>query len=256
MHIFSKGTLFPALVMGLITTSAAAHPAPVPQVEWDTTINKFQLDNDKFIGQRFAFECPRIPNKADNSGVYGTDIYPSKSSICVAALHAGAMSADGGVVTLQLNPGAENYTGSARNSVKTESLPGTQRSIAFMVDVNKAMNDKVRADYIPRIKWDTKFTRTGLANMKLIGQEFSFECPAAPANLRPRRVVGTDTYEFGSVICLSAVHAGMLTESGGVVTLRMDDGERKPLVGSIRNGIESHDGPGGPRAVRFISSNY
>ncbi len=255
MHIFSKGTVIPAFVLSFITVGAAAQPAPVPQVDWDTTINKFQLDNDKFVGQRFSFECPRIPNKAENTGVYGTDVYPSKSSICIAALHAGAMSTDGGIVKLQLNPGVDSYKGSLRNSVTTASLPGTKRSIAFLNETNKAMNNKVRADYIPRLKWDTKFTRTGLANMKLIGQSFSFECPAAPANLRPRRVVGTDTYEFDSVVCLSAVHAGTLTKAGGVVTLRIDDGERKPLVGSIRNGIESHDGPGGPRTVRFITTN-
>lgn len=251
MRHLSKGILIPVFFLGLIG-STAAEPAPLPEAEWDTTINHYQIDNDKFVGQRFSFVCPPVPNNASNDGVYGTDVYSSKSPICVAALHAGAIARDGGPVMLQLNPGGASYAGSVRNGVETASLPGTPRSIAFMNGAAKALNDKVHVDYLPRLKWDTKFTRTGFANMRLLGQQFSFQCPAAPGKLPPRRVVGTDTYEFGSVVCLSAVHAGTITTDGGVVTLRIDEGQRK-LVGSIRNGIESHDGSSGTRTVTFVS---
>jgi len=223
----------------------------IPVIEWDTTLVTFQFDNDKFIGQRFTAKC-RPANVDDISEtVYGTDIYPSNNSICVAAVHAGLIDRDGGIVTVQLNPGADEYVGSSRNGIETASLPATQRSLVFIAGPAAADADFIQQDYAPRIDWDTKFTATGLAYEQLIGQHFVFICPEAPSNLKSRRVVGTDSYAFNSMICRAAVHDGAITTDGGVVVVQMDAGQDK-LVGSIRNGIESKDGPGGHRTISFV----
>lgn len=231
--------------------SAQSDSAEIPQIEWDTTLVTFQFDNDKFIGQHFTAKC-----KAANTGdmdetVFGTDTYPSNNSICVAAVHAGLIDRDGGVVTVQLNPGADEYTGSSRNGIETDSLPATQRSMIFVTGAETGAIDQVLLDHVQRIDWDTKFTRTGLAYEQLIGQHFVFSCPEAPGNLNSRRVVGTDFYAFDSMICRAAVHAGVLTTDGGLVTVRMNPGQER-LVGSIRNGIETKDGPGGHRTLSFV----
>ncbi len=239
-------------VLGGLALQAAASEAPVPEIDWQTGIGHFQFDNDKFIGQRLSVACPPLSVRTSTEGAYGTDVYPSKTPVCIAALHAGAIDAEGGIVTVQLNPGAKEYAGSLRNGVTTASLPATPRSIAFVGGTAGVANARVFDDYLPRLDWDTKFTSTGFANRRLVGQMFSFRCPAAPADMRPRRIVGTDAYAFHSMVCRAAVHAGQITTDGGVVTVRMEPG-RKKLVGSIRNGIESSDGAGGHTTLAFVA---
>ena len=95
------------LTMGGFTATAGATqptPAPVPELEWDTTLVKFQFDSDKFVGQRFSASCPPVTARDPKVTVYGTDVYPSNNAICVAALHAGKIDKTGGTVTVQLNP--------------------------------------------------------------------------------------------------------------------------------------------------------
>ena len=220
----------------------------------DTSLVKFQIDKDKFIGQRFSAQCPELTRGDLETTVYGTDVYPSDNSICIAALHAGKVDKNGGVVTLQINPGAEAYIGSERNGVTTASLPATQRSFIFIDETNAAAADEVREEYIPRIKWDTKFTKTGFAYKQLLGQQFTFKCPTAPSDLRPRRLVGTDSYDFKAMVCRAAVHAGALTLDGGFVDVQMDPGMKK-LVGSIRNGVKTSNGASTLRTISFVDDS-
>ncbi|MEM7222210.1 MAG: LCCL domain-containing protein [Pseudomonadota bacterium] len=237
-----------------IANATQAENPQIPEIEWDTSLVKFQFDSDKFIGQRFSATCPELTlGKLDESTVYGTDAYPSDNALCVAALHAGQIDENGGTFTVQLNPGAESYVGTARNGVTTASLPATERSFVFIDETTFAAANEIREQYIPRLKWDTKFTKTGFAYKQMLGQRFTFKCPAAPNNLRPRRVVGTDSYDFKAIVCRAAVHAGALTLEGGFVDVQMDPGNKK-LVGSIRNGIETKNGPSGIRSISFVDS--
>jgi hypothetical protein len=233
--------------------AAQSDSRSIPEIDWDTALKSFQFDHDKFIGQRLTVKCPPYSVKKTEEVVYGTDTYPSNNSICLAALHAGKIDKAGGVVTVQLNPGESEYTGSSRNGVTTKNLPGTHRSMVFVGGSKTPGADQIHLAHIPRIDWDTKFTATGFANRRLVGQRFTFNCPAAPNNLRPRRVVGTDSYAFHSIVCRAAVHAGKITLAGGIVTVQMDPGIPK-LVGSIRHGIETHDGPGGHTTISFVDS--
>lgn len=237
-----------------ISGGAVASESPaLPELEWNTTLKKFQFDSDKFIGQRFSAVCPPRSIRDKDDALYGTDVYPSNNPICVAALHAGQITTDGGQVTVQLNPGEESYAGSSRNGIDSLDLPGTPRSLVFVDATDTTNADAAQEPYIPRLKWDTKFTRTGFAHKRLLGQRFTFNCPAAPKGSKMRRISGTDSYAFNSTICVAALHAGKITQDGGLVHLQLDDGKDK-LVGSIRNGVESKDGSGGHRTVSFVDS--
>ena len=237
------------LQFGNASFAVAASP-PIPEVEWDTSIVTFQIDNDKFLGQRLTVKCPPRSVRDQMETIYGTNVYPSDTPICVAALHSGAIGTKGGKVTVQLNPGGKSYAGSSRNGITSQDLPPTPRSIAF-VRGKSASLDATQREYMPRLKWDTKFTATGLANRKLVGQRFAFLCPPAPDGLQPRRIVGTDRYEFHTRVCVAAVHAGKITMEGGAVLVQLNEGVPK-LKGSIRNGVESHDGSGGSRTLTFV----
>ncbi len=234
---------------GMRAYAADINPAPA-QLDWNTVLKHFQVDSDKFVGQQFSFRCPERTVRDSDDSLYGTNVYPSDSPICVAAVHAGAVGPDGGEIRVQLNPGIDSYVGSRNNEVISGDFPQTQRSIVFVGEQFANTLNPVQRDYAPRLKWKSKFTTTGLANIKLVGQQFVFHCPAAPDSLAGRRVYGTDRYAFNSYVCLAAVHAGRLTAEGGFVTVQMElpGGE---LKGSIRNGIESKSGPAGTRQLIF-----
>lgn len=223
-----------------------------PEITWDTTLRKFQFDADKFIGQRLTVHCPPAPVDLIEDGIFGTDFYPSDSPICLAALHAGKITKDGGTITIQLNAGQSKYSGSQRNGVKSADLPRTGRSIMFVDQSNAAEADRIRLAHIPRVSWDTKFTSTGFAYRHLVGQRLTFQCPAAPSNLKPRLIYGTDHYDFASRVCHAALHAGAITKEGGVVTVQIDPAVSR-LVGSIRNGVETKGKGSGDRTISFVN---
>lgn len=225
----------------------------VPEIKWDTSIIHFQFDSDKFVGQRLTVYCPPIQDTSKLESIFGTDFYPSETPVCVAALHSGVIDKDGGTVTIQLNPGRSAYTGSDRNGVVSTDLPGTRRSISFVGGPSASETDKIHLERVPRIQWDTKFTSTGFANRKLIGQRFTFRCGSVPLDRKARLVFGTDHYDFASKIGWAALHAGALTREGGIVTLQINPGGRK-LVGSIRNGLETRGKGSSDRTIKFVEN--
>ncbi|MEL7042250.1 MAG: LCCL domain-containing protein [Pseudomonadota bacterium] len=250
-----KSSLKSLFIIGAMITANPAYAELAtperPIIDWETTINHFQVDSDKFLGQRLSVSCPQHPGSETQPDLFGTDTYPSDSPICKAAQHAGMITESGGDVTLQVMPSPLSYESSERNEVSSGNRPKTDRAIAFVQPPAPGL-ESVRNEHIPRIDWDTKFTRTGLANRDLIGQSFTFECPAASQEMRSRRVVGTDRYAFDSMICRSAVHAGQIGLDGGSVTLRMEDGS-KNLLGSTRHGIETQNGASVVRTIVFVN---
>ena len=241
------GTLSMAMSLGLVPLAQAE----IPTIEWNHSLKQLQVDNDKFIGQRFRLRCPEHTVRDTDAALRGTDRYPSDSAICVAAVHAGVVDRSGGEVVVQLNPAPETYVGSERNGVVSASFPKTTRSITFVEPSQATIPDATQRAFIPRLKWDSKFTTTGLAKRNLVGQHFAFKCPPASGNLMARSVYGTDRYAFNSYVCQAAVHAGRLTHDGGLVLIQLHEGVPR-LEGSIRNGIESRSGPGGSRTLSFL----
>lgn len=222
-----------------------------PEFEWDTKLNSVYFDHDKFVGQRFSAKCMR--GKKPDITIHGTDAYSSDSPVCTAAAHAGKIGDDGGVVTIQLNPGIENYVGSERNGVTSADRPATKRSFVFVDDASAEAANEILLSNAPDLKWDSKFTGTGFAHKQLTGQRFTFRCPSVQGELRKRSIIGTDRYAFSSIVCRAAVHAGKITTDGGLVTVELGTGGKK-LIGSIRNGIESRSGSSGPGTLSFVEN--
>ena len=216
-----------------------------------TSLHHFQVDKEKFVGQRFEFYCPARTARDKDAGIHGTDVYPASSPLCVAATHAGAVGDEGGAIVVQLNPGVSEYHGSIRNGVESSDFPGTGLSIMFLTDATRDEMDRLQRKWMPRLQWDDKFSQTGLANIRLTGQRFAFECPGAPGNLAGRRVYGTDSYPLNSYVCMAAVHAGQISDAGGFVLVQMDPALEGKFVGSTRNGVESKNGPKSPRSISF-----
>ena len=180
------------------------------------------------------------------------------SRLLALPLVAGSLGA-----CMQTTDAAGLMQGIAQNAAQFQALaggqvPSTQLSGAGNAAAGSAAGP-VRSGPIAQphpdahhLTWDTKFTATGLADRKLVGHEFRFYCPPAPSRLVPRRLIGTDSYAFHSVVCRVAVHAGRINLNGGNITVKMNPGNIR-LTGSTRNGFTTKDGPSGIRSLTFVN---
>jgi len=86
------------------------------EIDWQTS--PLDLDLRGMNGERYVFRCP--PGKPLPSRVIGSGPYTDDSSICSAAVHAGAIGAkDGGDVTIEIRPGEAHYAASERNYIRS-----------------------------------------------------------------------------------------------------------------------------------------
>lgn len=92
-------------------------------------------------------ECPRnfasIPGASDTTefscdcsgagsgSVWGSGIYTRDSDLCKAGVHAGAIPASGGKITVKAAPGCAKYNGSTANGVATGGWGSYQGSFYF-----------------------------------------------------------------------------------------------------------------------------
>ncbi len=101
-----------------------AAPPPPPVISWQRDAVGLAPN-----GRRFTFVC-RPPAVA--AVVKGLDIYSWDSSICNAAVHAGAITAaKGGTVIIEMRPSEASYAGSTRNGITSST--GTRTTLAFVV---------------------------------------------------------------------------------------------------------------------------
>jgi hypothetical protein len=107
-------------LLAVLSSASAFADVPKPgapaDIDWQTS--PLDLDLRGMNGERYAFHCP--PGKPLPSRVAGSDPYTDDSSICSAAVHAGAIRAkDGGDVTIEIRPGEKSYPASERNYIRS-----------------------------------------------------------------------------------------------------------------------------------------
>jgi hypothetical protein len=77
------------------------------------------------------FTCLCRAQAIQEGAVWGTDTYTDDSGLCRAALHAGAIPAAGGWVTVLRTAGRPLYTGSSRNGIRSSDYGAYSDSIRF-----------------------------------------------------------------------------------------------------------------------------
>ena len=80
------------------------------------------------------FTCTCSVAAAETGIVFGTDVYADLSYLCRAAVHAGAITAKGGPITVVRSEGPPYYVGSSRNGVKTANFGRDTASITLSRD--------------------------------------------------------------------------------------------------------------------------
>ncbi len=76
-------------------------------------------------------ECACPAGAGQGGTVWGSGVYTTDSSICAAAVHAGAVGASGGSVTLKKSAGCAKYNGTTANGVTTSSWGSFESSFYF-----------------------------------------------------------------------------------------------------------------------------
>ncbi len=165
---------------------------------------------------------------AMKGSVWGSDPYTNDSSICAAALHSGAVSAEGGPVVVQVAPGADKYTGSDANGVKSSDYGSWRASITFAEMATSIFGTGGGGQSL--------LTCPSAAN-KFAGDttEMSCECPMGSM---AGTVWGTGVYTDDSSVCAAALHAGVIGKDGGAVSI-VFGGRVESFEGSVANGITS-----------------
>ncbi|XP_026190061.1 uncharacterized protein LOC34618374 [Cyclospora cayetanensis] len=83
------------------------------------------------IDELILVSCPPGCLAASDARVYGTKIYSPLSSVCRAAIHAGALGADGGQVEIRAMPKHDTFSGSEQNGVVSLKGDSYLRSFEF-----------------------------------------------------------------------------------------------------------------------------
>lgn len=185
------------------------------------------------FGQRVVVKCP--PTRA-LPPIWGTDVYTDDSSICSAGVHAGAITAEnGGTVTVEIRNGESAYRGSIRNKVESFGYGEWEGSFAVLVPTKRNSDSTNGANYLIRRRADWKSTIAEFRGR--IGTRILVSCPATER--LTGGVWGSEVYADDSSVCLAAVHAGVMTASGGNVLVEIRAGMRN-YFGTASNGITSH----------------
>lgn len=182
-------------------------------------------------GQKRFVRCPAGCLES-YFAVWGTDVYSDDSSVCAAAIHAGAIGPDGGLALFDFLPGREKYEASTRAGVQARSWGAWRRS--FQVFALGADGAPVRPTP-PAAEASSGCAQRGYDLVSAAKPRAEHVCPASCS---PSAVYGSGPYTDDSPVCAAAVHAGIIPSSGGKIVIE-HVGKKRAFQGSVRNGVET-----------------
>ncbi|TAL37063.1 MAG: hypothetical protein EPN93_06450 [Spirochaetes bacterium] len=80
------------------------------------------------VGSSFIAKCPA---NCTTGSVWGIDTYTEDSAVCAAAIHAGVLKAEGGMVRVLMKPGLKEYKGAEKNGVKSNTWGSFDKSFVL-----------------------------------------------------------------------------------------------------------------------------
>ena len=81
-------------------------------------------------GDLLQVSCPAGCDKGQTT--WGTGVYSANSPICRAGIHAGAIPATGGTLTVKLEAGRPAYRGSEQHGIKSSDFNQYDRSYSVV----------------------------------------------------------------------------------------------------------------------------
>lgn len=187
------------------------------------------------VGGRCALICPAGDGK--KGYVEGTDTYSSHSSICAAAIHAGVLPpGQSGAVVIVIGESPKFFRGTERHGVTSRDRGPRATSFTFATDGAPGS-----------ISWQTAWSHVPAD----FAQPVTVNCP--PGGDTAGKIWGTDVYTVDSMICIAAVHAGVISAKGGPVTVQRAQGPRQ-YAASERFGVASRGAGANPDAFAVTAA--
>lgn len=180
-------------------------------------------DTIAFRGQMIDMVCHCAADATGAGPIWGTEIYADDSPICSAAVHQGVIDPSGGQLFLEVLPGQDSYEGTQANGIR--SFPSGPRPGSYRI----VRGSEGRGD-IEACPYDATSLR---------GRDH-FRCRCGPHDVQAGSVWGTDVYTDDSSICRAALHAGVIGEFGGQVTV-WPQGAEQFFAGTHAHGVTSRD---------------
>jgi hypothetical protein len=185
-----------------------------------------------FVDRTERLSCTCSAESTQQGYARGMDVYTANSSVCRAALHAGAVTKKGGPVTVIPEPARKAYAGVTRNGVTSFNDDASDGSFRFAnVPPSSDCPDDVKSfvDSTERLVCTCSAEATGRGYVR-----------------------GMDVYTANSSVCRAALHAGAVTKKGGPVTV-IPEPARKAYAGVTRNGVTSFNDDASDGSFRFAS---
>ena len=104
---------------------------------------------------------------------------------------------------------------------------------------------------VAEIGWSSRLSSMGINKAKNVGKTYDFFCQPAAEDLIHAPMWGSNVYTANSGICSTAVHSGMISEEGGIVSIELLEGQEF-YTGSQKNEVESEDHIGTSLSYTFI----
>jgi hypothetical protein len=175
------------------------------------------------------FACTCEAGSIERGHVWGVDVYTADSAVCRAAIHAGVVPPEGGIVTVIPERGQSRYAGSLRNGIASSSYGAYGASFRFASQGQSGAPAAPAAITVPECP--NSFLPFAKATEALT-------CTCDATAIASGRVWGVDVYTGDSAICRAALHAGVLPPGGGAVAVIPEPG-RRLYPGATRNGVIS-----------------
>ncbi len=150
-------------------------------------------------GELFRCTCTK-EDVDEGSTVWGSGTYTTDSSLCRAAVHAGAIPPTGGKIAVRPARGCPKYLGSTKNGITT-SRWGAYANSFYLEDWGHGECAEAPADGCP-----DAFPEGA--------DKVSCTCAGESGGA----VWGTGIYTRDSSLCAAAVHAGVVPPAGGKLT--------------------------------------
>ena len=210
------------------------------------TLDICPTDYGSFPENAPALTCGCSAAAAKTGTVWGTNPYYYQSGLCRAALHAGAIGADGGQIVVQPEK-STIFPAVLRNGVEARSSgPGMGFRVVVARELGSAdvacacrccqpggtaSNDGHDARYLPdRLR-------------QLPEDAPPLTCGCSAATVKTGTVWGANPYYYQSGLCRAALHAGAIGAEGGQIVVQPKKSAFYPAVS--RNGVEARSSGGG-----------
>lgn len=102
---------------------------------WDTRMTDLRGE----VGERVLVTCPS--GERSTGPVWGTDVYSDDSAVCLAGLHAGVISNQGGEFLVEIEGALGGFLGSVHNGVSSHSYGEWPGSFRVVKDAGAVMGD-------------------------------------------------------------------------------------------------------------------